>query len=163
MNKKIFLTEYERRVKAEYARKWRKLNPEAVAASAKRSRIKNKEKVQATQRKWTQENPEKRRASYIKYYEKEKLNIREKQLLKQFGIDFVQYNLLLELQNGICAICGGGPDAKGKSFAVDHCHESGKIRGLLCRGCNVGIGNLKDNVDILQKAIAYLLKNKEFI
>jgi hypothetical protein len=68
---------------------------------------------------------------------------------------------MLESQNNSCAICGG--DAGQRSFSVDHDHISGKVRGLLCRGCNVGIGNLKDDIEILEKAIEYIKKHREDI
>jgi len=69
---------------------------------------------------------------------------------------------MLELQNGVCAICGqvesdvNHKTQEVRGMAVDHCHDSGKIRGLLCRSCNTLLGNAKDNIDILKRAIDYL-------
>lgn len=159
MSKKI-LTEEQKLNKAEYARFWRKSNPEATALHAKATRLKHKDKVLERQRKWTKNNPDKVKENALKYYLREKSNIREKQLLKNFGISLAEYKIMLSIQNGVCAICFGGPDAKGKVLAVDHCHITGKIRGLLCRGCNVGIGNLKDSIQLMQRTIEYLT-NKE--
>lgn len=78
-----------------------------------------------------------------------------------FGISLIEYNRMLAEQNYVCKICGSPETAKSnvggiKSLAVDHCHTTGKIRGLLCQDCNVGIGKLKDNPILLQKAIDYL-------
>jgi hypothetical protein len=71
----------------------------------------------------------------------------------------ISYDQLLELYkkcNNRCSICGiEEKDIKGK-LHVDHCHDTGKIRGLLCKNCNVALGHFKDNVDLLKKAINYL-------
>lgn len=68
---------------------------------------------------------------------------------KQFLID------LHEKQNGKCAICNEVPQSE-RGLHVDHCHETNKVRGLLCHGCNTGIGALKENPKIMLKAIKYL-------
>ena len=77
------------------------------------------------------------------------------------SIPSAEYKQLLESQNNKCAICGieGGENNRGDKLAVDHCHDSGKIRGLLCHKCNTALGLLKDSKDYLQSAIAYLTKN----
>ena len=62
---------------------------------------------------------------------------------------------LYEAQHGTCKICGSEPTTV-RGLHVDHCHSTGKVRGLLCHGCNVGIGSMKENPDIFLKAIEYL-------
>jgi hypothetical protein len=84
-----------------------------------------------------------------------KNNGRNYQLYRDYGITEFQYNLILKSQNGNCAICGG-VNASGKALAVDHCHETNKIRGLLCDNCNPGLGYFKDDKTLLLKAITYL-------
>lgn len=69
-----------------------------------------------------------------------------------------EYTEMLIKQDNRCAICGSYQDKK--KFCVDHCHKTKKIRGLLCFHCNVGIGHLKDNIQILQNAISYLEINQ---
>ena len=85
-------------------------------------------------------------------------------LKRAYGITFDEYEELLSKQNKKCAICGidnnGKYRNKPRAFAVDHCHTTGKIRGLLCSDCNTGIGLLKDNINFLQSAINYLNKLK---
>lgn len=72
---------------------------------------------------------------------------------KQFGIGLAEYNQLMTAQNGVCAIC----HQKGKQkLAIDHDHETGKVRGLLCGPCNRGIGLLRDSADLLREAVEYL-------
>lgn len=77
------------------------------------------------------------------------------ELNKNFGIGIEEYDKMLELQDGRCAICGCLP--RTKRLAVDHCHESKAIRGLLCSRCNKGLlGGAHDSVDLLKRAIVYL-------
>jgi hypothetical protein len=59
------------------------------------------------------------------------------------------YDAMLALQNGVCAICKSVSD---RNLAVDHCHETGTVRGLLCRSCNIGLGNFRDNPHSLRTA-----------
>ena len=86
--------------------------------------------------------------------------MRGERLEKTFGITLEEYNRMHDAQDGKCAICGEPETAKrnGKTrwLAVDHCHDSGRVRGLLCGTCNPMIGYAKDNIEILEKAIAYL-------
>ena len=86
---------------------------------------------------------------------------RDHQLRRNFGITLVDYVEMLEAQDGRCKICKTNvPGGKG-SFHVDHCHNSGKVRGLLCQQCNVGIGHFKDNISTLASAILYLTENHD--
>jgi len=80
---------------------------------------------------------------------------REYELQYYYGISKKEYDALAEAQDNKCAICGEHPE---KHLAVDHCHRSGVIRGLLCRTCNSGIGLLKDDPRIVSNA-AYYLRN----
>lgn len=85
---------------------------------------------------------------------------REGHLLRKYGIKLTEYNKLLLEQSNKCAICGYEfGQVQGDTY-VDHCHSTGGVRGLLCRACNAGIGQLKDSVDLLHKAITYLERNK---
>jgi len=82
-------------------------------------------------------------------------------LKHKFGINEQIYNEMLLKQNNVCAICkkSNSGDKRTKNFAVDHCHKTGIIRGLLCAACNKGIGLLEDSPDNLQAAIEYLSKH----
>jgi len=76
-----------------------------------------------------------------------------------YGITLVEYDLKYDTQQGKCAICEEETPRRGKDrLVVDHCHTAGDVRGLLCNKCNMGIGLLRDNPNILQKAIEYLQK-----
>lgn len=82
------------------------------------------------------------------------------ELKRRFGIEFGRYEEIHELQNGVCAICKKPETAiiRGKvlELAVDHCHETGKIRGLLCTKCNQGLGKFLDSPNLLMEAALYL-------
>lgn len=78
-------------------------------------------------------------------------------LKSKFNIGLPEYEAMLAAQRGVCAICGG----VGDPLCVDHCHESGAIRGLLCSGCNTGIGMLGDDPVRVLAAVTYLRKHKE--
>ena len=66
---------------------------------------------------------------------------------------------MLEKQNYKCKICGNGEEEAGHELRVDHCHNTGKIRGLLCSQCNTALGLLKDNPDNIQKALEYIIES----
>jgi hypothetical protein len=81
--------------------------------------------------------------------------------LKKFGITKDEYNKIFELQDGKCAICNCPESAilngKVKRLAIDHCHQTNFIRGLLCQRCNMGIGQFNDNCVLLDNALEYLI------
>ena len=142
----------EKRAKdRERTARYRRENPEKVKEIQNRS----KERIK--------ENPErlgKLRGWQKQYREKNRQALSDGERQRRFGITPERYSELLKSQNGTCAICKQPETAtrlgKVKALAVDHCHQSGAVRGLLCADCNTGIGKLKENVDIFQSAIQYL-------
>ena len=106
---------------------------------------KNREKVLRVVRVYNERNREAKN-KYLRYYR-----------LKTYGLSEVDYKLLLSNQNGACAICL----TSSKTLCVDHCHTTGKVRGLLCRRCNLLIGYAKDSVTVLQEAIKYVSSKGE--
>lgn len=75
-----------------------------------------------------------------------------------YGLEPEQYKEMHKAQQGKCAICNEEPNTK-RGLHVDHNHETGKVRGLLCHGCNVALGSFKEDVTRLNKAIEYLRSN----
>lgn len=71
-------------------------------------------------------------------------------------ISLEDYNRIFDAQNGCCAICGRHQSELDKRLSVDHDHETGEVRGLLCHGCNLGLGYFKDSPTRLSNASAYL-------
>ena len=72
-------------------------------------------------------------------------------------IKYKDYLILAEKQGNVCKICKQPNATKTKSrLCLDHCHKTGKVRGLLCDSCNKGLGNFKDNINLLSNALEYL-------
>lgn len=104
---------------------------------------------------------EKKKISGVKWYKKAgKGYMKNKSLKKLYSITLEDYNRMYDEQNGRCKICRRHSAEFVKGLAVDHCHITGKVRGLLCGNCNTGIGNLKDDILILKSAIEYLENGK---
>ena len=103
---------------------------------------------------------------YLKRWAKEDrinhpLKHKDRSLRKSFGISLEVYQGMFKDQDGKCAICGKQEEEYNQnghkfSMAVDHCHETGEIRALLCRKCNTGLGSFNDSQELLTKAIDYL-------
>ena len=78
-------------------------------------------------------------------------------LRNKYGLTTVRFDEMLSAQNGKCAICGAtAPNHHKKRLNVDHCHKTGAVRGLLCDACNRAIGLLKDDPEIMKRAISYI-------
>jgi hypothetical protein len=104
----------------------------------------------AWQRKWRAQNPDK---------------IKNTDLKKMYGITLAEYQMMYETQQGVCAICAQpetAVDAKGavRFMPVDHCHQTNKIRALLCSACNKALGGFKDDPEILRRAAEYIEKHR---
>ena len=133
-----------------------------------------------TPREWRQKNPDKTKEQSLKYYQRHRVDINKKRrayyekvkntkkfkdstknrrLLKRYNITLEDFNKLYLYQEGKCAICKKSIN-KEKEAHVDHCHDSGKVRGVLCDNCNRGLGNFQDNIKTLQQAIDYLNSDK---
>ena len=75
--------------------------------------------------------------------------------LKKYNLSQEAYDVLFESQKGLCKICGKLGN-NGRRLAIDHCHSTKRVRGLLCTNCNIGLGNFQDNKEFLLKAVEYL-------
>lgn len=141
--------------RAQYMREYRERNPEKwtltdddKARKNQRRREKyaadseHREKLRAEAKKWQASNPEKRFA----------------QRLSVYGMTAEGYRSMLESQNGGCAICAAtvSGDRRSDRLHVDHCHTTGRVRGLLCSACNLGIGKFGDDPERLFRASEYI-------
>lgn len=88
--------------------------------------------------------------------ESRKASLRRATFNRDYSMTAEQYQNILVSQNYSCAICKVDSNPSGKSFSVDHDHKTGQIRGLLCNACNLGIGHLKDSIEVLEQAVLYL-------
>lgn len=119
----------------------------------------NKEKVSAKAKAWREKNPERNRENCRKAEQRNKEKRRAQRLKRYYGISFAEYQDLIEQQKGLCKICGRDPlkvFLRSSSYCVDHDHETGKVRGILCGKCNAALGMLQDSPEILRKAAEYI-------
>lgn len=130
-----------------YPKRTRKLSPE--------QREKNNSLARARGRTYTAEQKE-RKAAYLKEYlasKKEKTYAGH--LARKYGMTASDYAKALEAQGGVCALCGG-VNSDGKRIFVDHSHETGKVRALLCRLCNLAIGSMREDPALMRRAADYV-------
>ncbi|MBW7970952.1 endonuclease VII domain-containing protein [Bradyrhizobium sp. BR 10289] len=92
-----------------------------------------------------------------KVREYDRARIRKRDLKKLYGLSLDDFQRLLSAQDFKCAICSADtPRRAGSDWAVDHCHSTGRVRGILCHPCNTMLGLARDNPLTLSKAIQYL-------
>jgi hypothetical protein len=105
------------------------------------------------QREWHRRNPERSKSF---------------NLMRKYGIDYAEYERMLDAQNGVCAICNRAETARDsanpltvKRLAVDHCHTTKKVRGLLCASCNTSIHMIERDPAIIERVVKYLGLKKD--
>lgn len=131
----------------EYKKKWYQANREKVRQQQKEYYFKNAERLRKKAKKWRKNNKEAKKNS---------------ELQNKYGISVEQFNVMLVEQNGVCAICEQVEQSIDprtntvRTLAVDHCHVTGRIRGLLCSHCNRAVGLLKENIKVMKSMISYL-------
>lgn len=153
-----YSSEYQKKKRAEDVDAWR-----AYARDWWRAAHANEE--------WRRQQNERRRKHYtgnkkqMSLYRKDyrlKPEVRQRRwYLKRYGITLEQFMDMLRAQGERCAICRNPFEQKRQSRNVDHCHETGVVRGILCFTCNSGLGNFRDNPAVLQRAAWYLLAHKK--
>jgi hypothetical protein len=148
-----------RACRAAEMRRYRAENPEIVKAIERRTRKKHREKYRERSSKWYYENHQRAKDARKAYRIEKAETIRHNKLKAAFGIGLDEYDEMLKSQNGKCAICGVHESRLLRRLAVDHCHNSGKVRGLLCGSCNTGIGSFKESEINLTSAIKYIQKH----
>ena len=118
-----------------------------------------KEKASAQQKRWQKKPGAKQKmvAGAKRFHSRNPDYKAFDHIKRRYGLTRSQYETLLYLQGGRCAICRRGPEGSGKKrLTVDHDHETGEVRGLLCNHCNAAIGNLRDDPLVVRAAAAYL-------
>ena len=134
--------EAKRERERERGRKWREANRERERERSRKWREANRERERECSRKWREAN-------------------RERHTKSRYGLSAFAVELLRKLQNYRCKLCGNGPLVRGvtcgrMSETIDHDHETGRVRGILCGTCNTAIGKLGDNEVGLLRALAYV-------
>ena len=117
-------------------------------------RFTTKEKRQATLKKYN--NSPERKAKMREYFQKNKAKWKI-YTYRRYGLTEQQYNEMLVNQNFSCAICKTHmSECTKQGLCVDHDHETGQVRGLLCKGCNIALGEAKENTETLKEMINYV-------
>jgi len=149
----------ERKRNAERAKAWRLANPGRFESKRDEWAEANKDRIREQRREYYQRNKNKINARNKRGYLRRKaaglVSPHADTLRRKYGLTVDDYNARLSAQGGGCAICRKEQDG-GKKLVVDHCHETGVVRGLLCDGCNQAIGRLGDNSRSVQRAVSYL-------
>jgi len=117
---------------------WRKNNPKKVKESYKKF---GKE----YNKKWVKNNPDK-----MKCY------LRKSRLKKMYGVSLDDYNKMFNEQKGCCWICGKHQSQENRALSVDHNHKTGEVRKLLCGECNLLVGQIEKNINIIDDVFNYL-------
>jgi hypothetical protein len=125
-----------RQQKLEAMKRYRERNKEALREKSKAYRLINREVCIERTKKWQRENPSKAKDMVYR---------------RKYGITLAEYEAMVAQRDGKCDIC-----SEKKQLVVDHCHDDGCVRGLLCDRCNVGIGCLSDDPDRLIAAASYI-------
>lgn len=119
------------------------------------SRIRNKRRYEANKDackrravEWWRKNPDKREVVY-----------RRNRLKDAYGLSLETWDAMHAAQNGTCKICG--EQERSRRLAVDHCHDTGAVRGLLCTRCNTALGLIKDSPQLAEKLAEYLRQAKK--
>jgi hypothetical protein len=144
----------------EYQRMWKVENADRVKAALdlsrdKRNRLRRERilndpvfraKLRAREVEYRRTHPQRTAEAYRKY-----------RLKAEYGLTPEDYNIMLERQGSLCALCGATPlSVHHRKLVVDHDHVTGRVRGLLCHNCNLVLGHLGDDVNLMKRAIAYL-------
>jgi hypothetical protein len=110
-------------------------------------------------RKWNQKNNDKVNSKNKDYYHsltpEQKILRNRRQQVSLYGLTLEDYDNMLDRQDEVCKICKNICPT-GKNLSIDHDHKTGKVRGLLCKNCNIGLGSFFDNIDFLESAVLYL-------
>lgn len=130
-----------------------KLPDRQAAARAYHSDPANRERKNAARRIASATDPERRAAQN-----------RAANLRRNYGLTPEHYDEMFAAQNGVCALCGSPADPNGVRAAsrlhVDHDHETGRVRALLCNHCNRALGYFRDDPELMQRASLYVFKHR---
>lgn len=147
--------EEKRQRKLAYLREYRIQNLDRLRAQQRRYYQANKEKRLAQNKVYREANKEKIAAKRREYYQANKAYHLGLSRRRYYGITVEETEALLAEQGGKCPICGTS-EPKGRGWHVDHCHETGAVRGILCGRCNMGLGCFSDDAERLALAVEYL-------
>jgi hypothetical protein len=161
--------ERKRALQREANRRWKANNPDKYKESWKKQNQRqhekdregrclrqreyaaaNREHIRQRNAEWRKNNPDRVALHRLRGHFK-----------KSYGLTIEERDAMLLAQGNVCACCGS-PEPKHKyGWVIDHCHTTGKVRGILCQPCNLTLGKVDDSIDHLKRLISYLEKHSE--
>ncbi len=152
----------EERLQARRAVGKRSYSKRAAAGKIKPRKKERTDVTRAKEAEWRKANRELIRESSRVWNAANRDKVKSYSLVRKFGITIEEYRVLEKTQDGLCQICKrNGKDVDGKHLAVDHCHVTKKVRGLLCYSCNIFIGIAEEDRERLLAAVAYLEAHRD--
>jgi hypothetical protein len=153
---------------AKQQKKYYELNPEKFKAKAKKFRKDNPESARKSVQKWAKKHPGNARNRSRKFYhklrkenpEESRRRARANKLKYKYGITLEQEQQMLIEQKYCCKTCGKHESIVGK-LVPDHNHQTKRVRGMLCNGCNRALGQVEENIIVLKNLISYLEEDLE--
>jgi hypothetical protein len=138
------------------SKRWREKHPDRVKRINAEQHKKHRKKILARKKNQYRQDPEKARERSLKWQKNNPEKVRAKRIRDSWGMSLQEYDALIDQAGTTCPICK-------KSFGenppcLDHDHSTGKIRGIICRVCNSGIGFFHENINVLLNAVEYLRK-----
>lgn len=119
----------------------------------------NRDRVRERQREYRRKNADKIRERNLAYRRANPRRHAGDNLKYKYGLTVEQYESMVVAQGGVCAACGRPPSGSTKKLRVDHNHKTGKVRDLLCHNCNVSLGLLGEDIQIIRSLILYLWRH----
>ena len=138
------------------AKRWVRANPEKRREYKKTDYARHGDAVRARNKRWYERNRESVAFRTSRNAKQNAPAVRDARFRREYGISLAEVEAMREAQGGVCAICRSPQRAGKKGLCVDHCHTTGRVRGLLCHKCNRGIGLFGDAPANFRAAITYL-------
>ena len=155
------MTKEEQKEKKRQRDRLRCANMTEEQRDAKRERDKHSSRLRRANMTEEQKGAYRKQRSKDKMTDSQKKERRALHLRKAYGLTIDDYSRMRADQGGRCAICGNTKPEGGRELAVDHCHMTGKVRGILCSKCNTGLHVLEKDVQRFQRMIQYIEHHKE--
>jgi hypothetical protein len=140
----------------QYNQRWQAKNPDKARCLKKAASDRFRERNPHYQKEWVNKNKDK----VLRSRERGRIRKALRRRWKKYGLTPEQFNIKNETQTGLCMLCNE-LNQNGRDLCVDHDHETGNVRDLLCTRCNRGLGMFKDSPELLEKAAAYIRGHKE--
>lgn len=135
-------------------------DPEKKRARARKWYEENRDRARAKQRIWYQNNREKALTYAKEWRENNPEKFKDYSLKFHYGLSLEEYNALWSAQGEACGGCGSTSPRHKKGWHLDHCHDTKKVRGILCHHCNISLGHMQDSAENLRRLADYIERHQ---